>query len=422
MENLLRAAEKVIPKKVYKFFQPAYHYSLAFLGAILYGFPSRKINVIGITGTKGKSSTASFVNAVLEAQGYKTAVLSTIHFKIGNEITPNKYKMTMPGRFFVQKFLHDALQAGCDYAILEMTSEGARFYRHSHVHMDTLIFTNLSPEHIESHGSFENYLNAKLRLAKRIAKSKKDNRRVIANNDNSYGAHFMIYDVDHNIPYSLKEVTVKDQTSVDSLIEYKGVEIKIPVPGTFNIYNALAALRYGETEGIAVETMKRGIEALSHIRGRMERVTVGQDFDVIVDYAHTDDSLKKVYETFKDQRKICVLGGTGGGRDTWKRPVMGQIAETYCDEIILTNEDPYDEDPRKIIDDIAVGITEKKPEIIIDRREAIAAAIKKAKKGDVILITGKGTDPFIMGPNGTKEVWDDAEVAREELHKQISSR
>jgi UDP-N-acetylmuramoyl-L-alanyl-D-glutamate--2,6-diaminopimelate ligase len=420
MEKILRKIERLVPKKLYKLSQPFYHYLLATTGAVIYGFPSKKIHVVGITGTKGKSSTTAFVNAVLEANGYKTAVLSTISFKIGKDEQPNLFKMTMPGRFFVQKFLHDAVQAGCEYAVIEMTSEGARFYRHKRIHIDTLIFTNLTPEHIESHGSFDNYLKAKLRLAKAVAKSNKPVRRVIGNRDNPYGVHFMIHDVDHNVPYSLKDIEIISQDENQSVIKYKGETITIPLPGTFNIYNALAAITYGETQDIKVETMKQGIESVKQIRGRVERVDEGQDFTVVVDYAHTDDSLKKLYETYPKKngsRNIAVLGGTGGGRDTWKRAVMGAVADEYCDEIILTNEDPYDEDPLKIITDIQEGVTRHEAKVIVDRREAIREAIKLAKKGDVVLITGKGTDPYIMGANGSRIKWDDATVAREELQK-----
>jgi len=173
--------------------------------------------------------------------------------------------------------------------------------------------------------------------------------------------------------------------------------------------------------GIETSSAKKGIESLSLIRGRVEKIDCGQNFTVIVDYAHTDDSLRKLYETFSSSRKIAVLGSTGGGRDSWKRPVLGKIADEYCDEIIITNEDPYDEDPLKIINEVASGVKNHTPHIIMNRREAIAFALSQARAGDTILITGKGTDPYIMGPNGTKEIWDDAEIAREELGK-IKSR
>lgn len=417
MEKILRTVEKFIPKKVYRFFQPAYHFALASIGTALNRFPSRHIYVIGVTGTKGKSSTCEFVNAVLEASGKKTAILSTIRFKVGDESRPNRYKMTMPGRFFTQDFLRQAVDAKCEYAIIEMTSEGARFYRHLGVELDALIFTNLSPEHIESHGSFANYKKAKLRLVQRLAKSLKPVRVSIANLDNEHAPSFLIYPVEKNVGYSLKHAHIISETATESVITWHNEKITIPVPGKFNISNALAALTLARELGLPISAAKRGIESLSLIRGRVERVEAGQDFTVVVDYAHTDDSLRKLYETFPTSRKIAVLGSTGGGRDSWKRPVLGKIADDYCDEIVITNEDPYDEDPTKIINEVASGVTMHNPTIVLDRREAIARALSLARTGDTVLITGKGTDPYIMGPNGTKIPWDDATVAREELEK-----
>lgn len=422
MEKILRTIERFIPKKIYRFFQPAYHYLLARTGVAIYNKPSRHIYVIGVTGTKGKSSTVEFVNAVLEATGKRTAILSTIRFKVGAESHANKYKMTMPGRFFTQKFLSDAVKAHCDYAIIEMTSEGARFFRHAGIELDALIFTNLSPEHIESHGSFEKYKEAKLRLVKQLARSSKPMRLSIANTDNPHAPSFLISPVEKNIGYSLKHIQIVSETPTSSMIIFEGTKIIIPLPGKFNISNALAALTLSKELDIPIEFAKKGIESLSLIRGRVERVDAGQDFTVIVDYAHTDDSLRKLYETFPSSRKIAVLGSTGGGRDSWKRPVLGKIADEYADEIIITNEDPYDEDPIKIINEVSSGVTTHVAKIVVDRREAIAFALSLARTGDTVLITGKGTDPYIMGPNGTKEVWDDAVVAREELTKQLAER
>lgn len=417
MEKILRLIERAVPRKLYRFFQPVYHYILALTGTIIYRSPSRHMYVIGVTGTKGKSSTTEFINAILEGAGKKTAILSTIRFKIGDTSHANKYKMTMPGRFFTQKFLRDAVTRGCEYAIIEMTSEGARFFRHTGIDMDALIFTNLSPEHVESHGSFANYKNAKLRLVHQLTKSTKPIRLSIANTDNPHAPSFLISPIEKNIGYSLKDVHILSETQLSSIIEYHGTHITIPLPGRFNISNALAALTLSHELGIAIEDAKKGIESLSLIRGRVERIEAGQDFTVLVDYAHTDDSLRKLYETFISSRKIAVLGSTGGGRDSWKRPVLGKIADEYCDEIIITNEDPYDEDPLKIINEVASGVTHHTPVIIMDRREAIAHAISLGGPGDTVLITGKGTDPYIMGPHGTKIPWDDATVAREELTK-----
>lgn len=422
LEKILRKIEKFIPKKIYKFFQPLYHMVLSLIGTLIYRNPSKDIYVIGVTGTKGKSSTVEFVNAVLEASGKKTAALSTIRFKIGNDSTPNKYKMTMPGRFFTQEFLRKAVDNGCEYAVIEMTSEGARFYRHLGVEMDVLIFTNLSPEHIESHGSFENYKNAKLRLAKRLSSSKKKSRISIANLDNPHAYSFLIYPVEKNIGYSLSDVKIIKETDSSSLISYKGTEINIPIAGKFNISNAISAIKLGEELGLDIEKTKSGIENLSLIRGRVERVYEGQDFTAIVDYAHTDESIRKVFEIFKDKKKVVVFGSTGGGRDSWKRPVFGELAEEYCEEIIITNDDPYDEDPNKIMKEIASGVKSKTPHLILDRREAIKKGISLCKKDYVLFILGKGTDPYIMGPNGSRIPWDDATVLREELESFIKSK
>ncbi len=421
MEKLLRRAEKIIPIKVYRLLQPVYHFLLAATGVVIYRKPSRKIYVIGVTGTKGKSSTSEFVNAVLESAGKKTALLSTIRLKIGNESNPNLYKMTMPGRFVIQKFLHDAVKAGCNYAVIEMTSEGARFFRHIGIELDALIFTNLSPEHIESHGSFEKYKTAKLRLIKSLAKSTKPHRISIANIDTKHGFSFLIHTVDKNIPYSIKDVTILSETNTGSIISYKDTTISIPLPGKFNVANALAAIKLGDELTIPMDTIKSGIESLTQIRGRVERVDCGQNFTVVVDYAHTDDSLRKLYEAYSSSRKIAVLGACGGGRDVWKRPILGKIADDLCDEVIITNEDPYDEDPLKIVNDVASGVTKHTPLIIMNRRDAIRESFRIARAGDTVFISGKGTDPYIMGPNNTKEVWDDARVAREELERILRS-
>lgn len=415
LEKILRAIEKYIPKKLYRFFQPAYHYSLAFVSALLYRFPGRKIFVLGVTGTKGKTSTIELVSAILEEAGYATAIISTLRFKVGKEEERNLYKMTMPGRFFIQKTLRRAVKNKCDFAIIEMTSEGARFFRHKFAYMNALIFTNLSPEHIESHGSFENYLNAKLEIAKALESSPKKNRIMVANADDKSAEKFLNISVPTKKTFSLADG--KPFALSDGGIDFtlNGESVHSRLSGEFNLYNILAAISFAETQNVDKNITKRAVEKFSGIRGRMERIEAGQDFTVIVDYAHTPDSLEKVYQVFQSQKKICVLGGTGGGRDGWKRPVMGNIAGRYCDHIILTDEDPYDEDPQKIVDEIRAGIGGINCEIIMDRREAIREAFKHAKTGDAVIITGKGTDPYIMGAGGNKIEWDDAGVAREEL-------
>lgn len=417
IEKILRLAKKIIPRKLFKSLQPAYHFLFAFFAAVVYRFPSRHINIVIITGTKGKTSTTEIVNAILEEAGYRTASASTLRFKVGEKEERNLYKMTIPGRFFVQRFLRRAVDAKCDWVILEMTSEGARQFRHRFISFNALIFTNLSPEHIESHGSFENYANAKLSIAHALAKSSKRPRILVANGDDAHASKFLAVEADKKTTYSLKDVEPYRLEKDTTAFTFAGSPLHTHLAGAFNLSNISAGIAFARAIDIAPEVIRRAIEKFNGIRGRVEHVNAGQDFDVIVDYAHTADSLQKVYEVFQNARKICILGGTGGGRDTWKRPEMGAIADANCDEIILTNEDPYDEDPMKIINEIKTGIKENNAEVVIDRREAIAEGIRRAHTGDAIIITGKGTDPYIMGANGLKTPWDDASVAREELEK-----
>ncbi|MFA6897850.1 MAG: UDP-N-acetylmuramyl-tripeptide synthetase, partial [Candidatus Paceibacterota bacterium] len=416
-EKILRQIEKIIPAKAYNFFQPAYHYLMSLLGAIIYRFPSRKLIVVGVTGTKGKSSTTEILNAILEEAGFKTALQNTVRFKIDQNSEDNKFKMSMPGRFFMQKFLRRAVKAGCQYAILEVTSQGAQFSRHRLINFDGLIVTNISPEHIEAHGSFEKYKDAKLSIGRALAKSKKKRRVLVVNGDDKELALFLALNIAEKIKFSVKDAEPYELHLHDTDITIDKTLITSHLSGLFNVYNMLAAITYAKSQSIGISVIKSALERFKGIRGRVENVKISdnQKFEVIVDYAHTADSLEKLYQVFQDSRKICVLGNTGGGRDKWKRPAMGKVADQYCDEIILTNEDPYDEDPRAIVEEVAKGIADGQYKIIMDRREAIREALKLAQTGDTVLITGKGTDPCICGPNGTKIPWDDATVAREEL-------
>ncbi|MFA6253800.1 MAG: UDP-N-acetylmuramyl-tripeptide synthetase [Candidatus Paceibacterota bacterium] len=420
VEKILSLAKKIIPHRIFTFFQPAYHYLMALAGALIYRFPSRQIKVIAITGTKGKTSTTEILAKILETAGYKIATTSTLQFKVGDKITRNLYKMSMPGRMFMQKFLRRAVSAHCDFALLEVTSEGAKMFRHKFISLDDLIFTNISPEHIESHGSYEKYLEAKLEYARALNGSSKPNKILVINAEDKESAQFAALAPKAKVikfsptdaePYEIKE---------DGLsLTIAGEKIETALTGKFNLYNIIGAVKMAQALGVQTTNIKKALETIQPIAGRLQKVTSGnpkQNFDVIVDYAHTADSLTKAYEALGTKRKICVLGNTGGGRDKWKRPQMGKVANDFCDEIILTNEDPYDEDPEQIVKEMTTGIT-KPFQIIMDRRKAINSAIRLASAGEVVIITGKGTDPFIMEANGKKTPWSDYDVAKEELEK-----
>ncbi|QQG45903.1 MAG: UDP-N-acetylmuramoyl-L-alanyl-D-glutamate--2,6-diaminopimelate ligase [Candidatus Niyogibacteria bacterium] len=404
--------KKIIPAPIFNFLQPFYHRLFSALAVIFYGRPSRKMVVIGVTGTNGKTSAVEFIFQILREADIKAASVSSLYFRIGDEMEKNMLKMTMPGKFFLQKFLRRALNSAATHAVLEITSEGVKQFRHKNIDWDILVLTNITPEHIESHGSFEKYRAAKEKVFAGLSKTfrKPDTpKTIIVNIDDPSAEHFLKYDADKKITYSKNDAPKNEK-----------------LLGEFNLYNLAAAVKTAEVLGIPAEVIKRAAEKIEGVPGRMEFIQ-HEPFAVIVDYAHTPDALRKVYEAVKNYKLqatsyklICVLGSAGGGRDKWKRPEMGKIAAEFCDEIILTNEDPYDENPAAILEEIAAGFSQirnPKSEIrkILDRREAIERVISDAKEGNVVIITGKGAEPWMMGPNGQKIPWDDREIAREAL-------
>lgn len=428
METLLYWLKRAIPNPILGLVRPPYHHLLAYLGARRYQYPAKELCVIAVTGTKGKSTVVELIAAILAAEGKQVASLSTIQFRIGDIVRRNMYKMTTPGRFFVQGFLRDAVEAGCTHAVIELTSEGAKQFRHRYLSLDALVFTNLTPEHIESHGSFEQYKTAKLSIARELQNSPKRPRFIVANVDDEHGQDFLNTKVEAKLSYSLNDLKLhtlhKDGVGLVMQDGEEEVTIRVPLVGLFNVYNVLAAVTLTRAMGINLRTIERALRSLPPIKGRVEHFesprNAKKHITAVVDYAHTPDSLRQFYEAFPGVFKIGILGNTGGGRDTWKRPEMGSIAERHCDRIILTNEDPYDEDPRSIVESMAKGIEDKnKLDIIMDRRLAIHTAIQECPDGGYVLISGKGTDPYIMGPHGSREPWSDSEVVKEELEQLI---
>lgn len=419
MQALRTLLSSLLPRPLYRGLLASYHYLWALGSALWYGFPGKKLTVIGVTGTKGKSSVCEMLAACLEEGGKSVALSSTIRFKLGKTSDGNLYKMTLPGRGFLQSFLRNALKAGCTHAVVELTSESAVQYRHCFTYMDALVFTNLAKEHLESHGGMENYFRAKYKLGESLVRSFKRPRAIVANAEDEYGTRFLALPVEERIGFSLSEVSDIARENDGVAFTFEGVRFSLPHPGDFSIRNALASLKAARFLGVPLEKSAEGLKKLARIPGRAEKIEMGQDFLAVVDYAHTPDSLRALYSAYPSRRKICVLGNTGGGRDTWKRPEMGKIAEEFCEEVILTNEDPYDEDPRGIVESMAAGMG-KKPRIIMDRREAIRTALSLAKPGDAVLVTGKGTDPYIMGARGKRTPWSDARVVKDELEKLVS--
>jgi UDP-N-acetylmuramoyl-L-alanyl-D-glutamate--2,6-diaminopimelate ligase len=426
--TIKESIKKIIPCFLLDF----YHYCLAFAGAFLYGFPSKKMIVVGITGTAGKSTTVEFVAKIFEQAGYKTAYLSSIKFSIGSNQQENDLKMTMPGRMKIQRFLKQALKSNCKYVVLEVTSEGIKQFRNKFINFDVAIFTNLSPEHIESHRGFENYRQAKLKLFK-------DTKKIhIINLDDKNTDYFLKIPSNEKYGFSMnpeatinfrennKNLKILEAKNINVLtngvdFEIQGKLFHLNLLGKFNIYNSLAAICVGLSQGVSLEKCKLALSKIQGVSGRME-IVVKEPFVVIVDYAHTPDSLLNVYKTLselkpknQESKIICVLGSCGGGRDKWKRPKMGEIASQYCDEVFVTNEDPYDEDPMDIIDQVAQG-TQGQAHKILDRREAIKKAISVANSNDIVVITGKGSELWMCVQNNKKIEWDDREIVRQAIN------
>jgi UDP-N-acetylmuramoyl-L-alanyl-D-glutamate--2,6-diaminopimelate ligase len=402
IDFIVKILKRIIPDTWAAPMKPVYHSLLAHYFAWWYQFPARTLTVIGVTGTKGKSTTCDMVYSICTAAGYKTALASTIRFVTPQSDKPNKFKMTMQGRGHLQHLLAQAIREGATHAVVEISSEGLLQGRHCFLFLNALIVTNIHPEHIERHGSFENYVTAKRSIVAELERSPKRPRILVANSDIQETRSFLSADVEVALPFSKTEL--------------QGAPT-VPLAGDFNRMNALAALKATGALGVEESTARNALASLPQVRGRTEEISM-DGITAVVDYAHTAESLEAVYGAYSG-RKICILGSTGGGRDRWKRPKMGAVADQMCETVILTNEDPYDEDPRAIVDEIASGMA-RTPLIIMDRREAIRHAIRLATPDVTVLITGKGTDPYIMGPKGSKTPWSDSAVVREELQKHLA--
>jgi UDP-N-acetylmuramoyl-L-alanyl-D-glutamate--2,6-diaminopimelate ligase len=458
MDKLLHIIKRFIPKKLFKILQPPYHFLMNWVAAVVYRFPSEEMIVIGVTGTTGKTTTVYIMAKTLEKLDFKVGYTSTAMFNDGEKEWSNDKKMTMIGRFFTQKILKRMLKNNCQIAIIETTSEGIVQYRHRFINYDYLVFTGLYPEHIESHGSFENYKAAKsklfshlkdcrhkytdngLRVKKNASGLKKTelnrvDKLIIANGEDEHKDHFLSFAGDEKWEYfRAGKRTSESQAKVLSAYDCGGgaegisfrienEEFQMGILGEFNIINTLPAIIVANKLGKDHLEIGEALRSVKGTPGRLEKIKAG-NFIIIVDYAFEPNALRKLYETLKNiehNRIINVLGSAGGGRDKARRPILGEIAGKNADLVIVTNEDPYDEDPEIIIDQVALGAERAGKKMdkdlykISDRREAIKKALKEAKEGDIVVISGKGNEQYICAAKGEKIPWDDRKVCYEIL-------
>ena len=421
-----------------------YHRLLATLASWRYGRPSRRMVIIGVTGTKGKTSTVNYIWSVLRAGGEQVGVISTANIRIGDEERLNSYHMTMPGRFELQRLLREMVDAGCSYCVVETTSEGIKQYRHAGVAYDVGVFTNLSPEHLSSHGgSFERYKRTKGRMFAALNRRPKRiqggvvSKVAIINQDSDHADYFSSFQVDKRYTFAVNEPADYQARRIQHDDDNVAFQLgrrryRLAIQGTFNVYNALPAIIIGEHFGLDDRSIKQGLSDLRTIPGRMERIDEGQDFTVLVDYAHEPESMQWLLDTAatrqhsEQTRIILLLGAEGGGRDRSKRPIMGRQAAEQADYVVVSNVDPYEDDPTEIARDIATAAVETGKQegqdlfVIEDRRHGIRKALQLANPGDMVLITGKGSEQSIV-VDGVSSPWDDRTIVIEEL-EQLSSK
>ena len=439
MKQLLK---KLIPNSLILKF----HKLEAVLANYYYGFPSNKLIVVGVTGTNGKSTTCNLIAKVLEYNGAKVGLMTTVNFKIADKEWINDTHMTMQGRFKLQKMLKQMVNVGCNYAVVETSSEGIMQYRNWGINYDVAVISNLTPEHIEAHGSFENYKKAKGALFANLLKSprKKINGREIpkasvVNLDDQHWQYYFNFPADKKYCYAIDFVSKLPEAEVlkagDISLAINGAffrvgttDFKTNLIGKFNIYNCLATICVAKFFGLNMEQCKQALAKVTGVPGRMELINEGQHFTVLVDYAHDPASFEGLFNTlkmFEKNRIIHVFGSAGGVRDHVKRPVLGRLSGEHADITIITDEDSYDEPTEKILHEIAVGaISAGKIENenlfkVTDRREGIKMACQMAQQGDLVLITGKGTEQSIKS-NGKEMPWDDRKVTREVLKEILS--
>lgn len=427
--NPRKVIKKLIPKQLFKAVEPYGHFAEAVIFNVLNGFPGRGLKVIGVTGTNGKTTTSFIIHRMLHEAGYKTGLMSTVAWGVGDDLHFQVQHYTNVPVPQLMKRLKAMRAAGVEWLVLETTSMALNQRRTWGVPYSVAVITNLTHEHLAYHGTFERYRDAKRRLFKLANSNKKGLRTGVINADDP-SADYFAADIKNPVLYGQKKGDIR-ATNVKLSATGVAYDVKTPderyhiatkLPGSFNVENSLAALCVGRALGLTKPQIEQGIAALEAVEGRMTRVDEGQDFAVIVDYAHSPDSFEKL---FKDMRpvvkgKLIVLFGSLGGGDKGKRPLQGELAGRYADEVVVCEEDDRQEDPDQIMNDIAVGV-EKAGKIrnkdlfmIHDRPAAIKFAFSRAKKGDTVLLLGKGHEKTIERADG-EHPWDEVATVRQAL-------
>jgi len=420
----------IIPVGVFKKIEPFGHLLESILWNIVYGFPSRGMHVIGVTGTNGKTTTSFMIHRMLTDAGYKTALMTTVAYGVGNDIIPQEFHMTTVSSKLLQKRLKEFKKQGVEWLVLETTSHALAQYRVWGVPYEIAVLTNVTHEHLDYHGTFERYVAAKRKLFELVGRHKSGFGIVNADDDTaqSYAAaakRAISYGI-HTGEVQASEVEVQATGSTYSVkLGDEPLYIHCNIPGEFNVYNSLAAVAVGQHLGLTPEQIQQGIANLKSVEGRMNTISEGQPFSVIIDYAHTPDSFERLLSDVRKSTKgkLVVLFGSAGRRDEAKRAIQGEIAGKYGDEVVLTEEDDRDIDGNEILAQIAEGaekagkVKDQNLFLILDRPDAIQFAMTRVNSPeDTVILLGKGHEKTIERADG-EHPWDEAGEARKAITK-----
>jgi len=408
--------------------------SMSRIAAEFFNNPSEKLKVVGVTGTNGKTSTCYLARSIFSASNVNMGILGTIIQSVGKSDVPAS--MTTPEAHRLQKMLLDAVSEGMDGIIMEASSHALELKRVDDIKFDVAVFTNLTQDHLDFHRDMDGYLAAKIKLFHELMKNDKPSFAIINNDDpaaknviSNTKAEVITYAVNSKADVKILDFqsTPEGMNFKASIFGKKEFKARLQLLGDHNLYNALSALSIGVSQNFDLEAIKNGLESVSSVPGRFERVNSGQDFTVVVDYAHTPDALERVLKAARKltEGKLIAVFGCGGDRDKGKRPIMGHAATELSDYSVVTSDNPRSEDPIEIISQIQAGIDKrwsegKRYELISDRRSAIQKAINIAEKGDVVVIAGKGHENYqIIGAK--RNHFDDREEASEAIKNRLTN-
>ncbi len=433
-----KLVKSLIPRRLFRIIEPTGHLAEAVLWQFVMRFPARGLKVIGVTGTDGKTTTATMIYAMLNDAGIKTGLMTTVGYGVPENWHDNQVHMTsMPTRGMLLR-IREMRAEGIEWLVLETTSHALAQYRVWGIPYSVAVVTNVTHEHLDYHGTFERYRAAKLRLFGLVARNARGLHTGIVNADDASAPYFaaalpkvLRYGV-KQAQVDLKALDVKSTTDGSSyavMLEGKKLRLSTRLPGSFNVYNSLAAAGVGVALGLSPEKIAKGIASLKQVEGRMNAINEGQDFGVIVDFAHTPDSFEKLLSSMKATTKgrLIVMFGSAGRRDKAKRGSQGASAGKWADVAVLTEEDDRDEDGQAILEQIAAGaeaqgkVRGKDLYLVLDRTEAIRRAVAEAKAGDTVMLLGKGHEKMIERADG-EHPWNEAEAAREAIRARLKAQ